>query len=128
MILDSSAIVAIVHREPGFETIVGKIAEASPVGIGTPTLLEAGIVIEARLGMDAQAILDRFLADFEVTRVPFGEQHWREALRAFRRFGRGRHAAQLNFGDCMAYATARLADEPLLYVGEDLSRTDLTPA
>jgi ribonuclease VapC len=128
VILDSSAIVAIVHREPGFETIAAKIGAASAVGIGTPTLLEAGIVIEARLGVDAQSLLDRFMADFEVTRVPFGEQHGREALRAFRRFGRGRHPAALNFGDCMAYATARLAGEPLLYVGEDFSRTDITPA
>jgi len=128
MILDTSAIVAIVYREPDFDDLVARIGAASAVGIGTPTLVEAGIVIEARLNIDSQSLLDRLLADFEITRVPFGEQHWREAVRAFRRYGRGRHSAQLNFGDCMAYATARLAGEPLLYVGDDFAKTDITPA
>lgn len=128
MILDSSAIVAIVHREPGFRDLIDKIGTAPAVGIGTPTLVETGIVIEARLGIDAQSLLDRFLADFEITRVPFGDQHWQEALRAFRRFGRGRHEAQLNFGDCLAYSTAKLTAEPLLCVGDDFGKTDIPAA
>ena len=128
MILDSSVIVAIVHRESGYTDLVETLAAADTLAIATPTLLESGIVIEARLGVDAQAILDRFLTDFEVARIPFGEHHWREALAAYRRYGRSRHPAALNFGDCIAYATARLADEPLLFVGEDFAHTDIASA
>lgn len=128
MIVDSSVIVAIVHREPGYSDLVEKLANAPFAAIATPTLLEAGIVIEARLGIDGEAVLDRFLTDFEVTRIPFGEHHWREALAAYRRYGRSRHPAALNYGDCIAYATARLAGEPLLFVGEDFAKTDLESA
>lgn len=60
--------------------------------------------------------------------VPFGEDHWRQAAEAYARFGRGRHKAALNFGDCLSYAVARLADQPLLCVGDDFARTDLAPA
>lgn len=128
MILDSSAIVAIVRREPEYVDLVEKLANATSVAIATPTLLEAGIVIEARLGVDGEAVLDRFVNDFEIARVPFGEHHWREALAAYRRYGRSRHEAALNYGDCIAYATARLAGEPLLFVGEDFAKTDIDRA
>lgn len=125
MILDSSAIVAIVLGEPGFEALVTTIRGEELVGVGAPTLAETGIVLEARLGTDAQAILDRFLRDFDVTVVPFAADQWREAVDAFRRFGRGRHRAALDFGDCLAYATARASGDSLLYVGNDFSATDL---
>ena len=128
MILDSSVIVAIVRREPGFEILVERLRQASSLGIGTPTLAEAGVVLEARLKVDARSVLERFLRDFEVAPIPFGDLHWQEALAAFRRFGKGRHPAGLNFGDCMSYATAKLAAMPLLYVGDDFPRTDLEPA
>lgn len=128
MILDTSVIVAIVLREPGYEELVGKLQSAGAVGIGTPTLTEAGIVLLARLGIEPQAVLDRFLRDFGVVPVVFGEQHWREALDAFRRFGKGRHPASLNFGDCLSYAAARVADHPLLFVGDDFPRTDVEAA
>src|SRR6185436_3647517 len=119
LILDTSVIVAIALREPGYEELVGKLRSADVIGIGTPTLAEAGIVLAARLGIEPQALLDRFLRDFSVVPVVFGEQHWREALDAFRRFGKGRHPASLNFGDCLSYATARVANHPLLFVGDD---------
>jgi ribonuclease VapC len=125
VILDSSAVVAILCREPGFENLVHKIQEADSIGIGAPTLTELGLVLEGRFHLDARAVLERFLRDFEVVIVPFGEHHWLEAVDAYRRFGRGRHAAALNFGDCLSYATASLAAQPLLFVGEDFSRTDL---
>ena len=128
MILDSSVIVAIVRREPGFEELVRKLEHAAGVGIGTPTLTEAGVVIDAKLGLESRAVLERFLSDFDVTPVPFGEDHWREAIGAFRRFGKGRHAAGLNFGDCLTYAVARLAGQPLLFVGDDFNGTDLEKA
>ena len=128
MILDSSVLIAIVLREPGYEELLDKLRSTDTLGIGTPTLTEAGMVLSARLGVEPQALLDRFLRDFGIVPVAFGETHWREALEAFRRFGKGRHAAALNFGDCLSYAVARLAGHPLLFVGNDFSRTDIEAA
>jgi ribonuclease VapC len=128
VILDTSAIVAITLREPGHEELVMKLRAASALGIGTPTLTETGMVLSARLGVEPQALLDRFLRNFGVVPVAFGELHWREALEAFRRFGKGRHPAALNFGDCLSYATAKVANHPLLFVGDDFSRTDIEAA
>jgi ribonuclease VapC len=128
VILDSSVIVAVALREAGYEELVGKMRSADTLGIGTPTLTEAGMVLSSRLGVEPQALLDRFLRDFGVVPVAFGEQHWREALEAFRRFGKGRHPAALNFGDCLSYAVARLAGHPLLCVGDDFPRTDIQVA
>lgn len=78
--------------------------------------------------VDSSALLERLLDELGIDEVPFGEIHWREAVDAFRRFGRGRHPAALNFGDCLTYAAATLAGEPLLFVGEDFSRTDVERA
>jgi ribonuclease VapC len=128
VILDSSVIVAVAMRETGYEELVGKMRSADTLGIGTPTLTEAGMVLSSRLGVEPQALLDRFLRDFGVVPVAFGEQHWREALEAFRRFGKGRHPAALNFGDCLSYAVARLAGHPLLFAGDDFPRTDIEVA
>jgi ribonuclease VapC len=125
VILDSSAILAILLREPGFEPLVEKLASAPTAGVGAPTLAEAGIVLFARIGPEAKALLTTFLADTEVAVVPFGEVHWRTAVDAFQRYGKGRNRAGLNFGDCMTYATARLAEQPLLFTGGDFARTDL---
>ncbi len=125
MILDSSAIVGIVLREPGFEELVRKVARAGTLAVGAPTLAEAGIVLGARLGRDARGLLQGLLREWDAQTVSFGEEHWREAVTAYERFGRGRHPAQLNFGDCLAYAVARLAGEPLLCKGRDFPKTDL---
>jgi ribonuclease VapC len=125
VILDSSAIVAVFLKEPGFDALLQKLASQQNAGIGTPNLVECGIVLTARLGRDARPLLLRFLQEFVIQPVPFGEDHWREALEAYVRFGKGRHAAALNLGDCCAYATARLAQRPLLCTGEDFPRTDL---
>jgi ribonuclease VapC len=128
MILDSSALLAIVFKEPGFEDVLDRVESAMAVAVGTPTLAETGIVLQARLGTDADGLLERMLDELDVQEVPFGELHWREAVDAFRRFGKGRHPAALNFGDCMTYAVAQLAGEPLLFVGEDFSETDVEMA
>ena len=128
MILDSSAIVAIVFREPGYEELIRRINEASEIGIGTPTLAETGIVLTARLGARARSLLAAFLQELGVVQVPFGEFHWQEAMTAYEKFGRGRHPAKLNFGDCLSYATAKLAGQPLLYTGKDFRKTDLEAA
>ena len=125
MILDTSAILAVFLKEPGFEVIVDRLAAEDEVGIGAPTLAETGIVLDARFGAAAAGWLSQFLAEFRVSAIPFGADHWREAVAAYARFGRGRHPAALNFGDCLSYAVARLAGEPLLCVGEDFTRTDV---
>lgn len=127
MIVDSSAVVAIVLREPGHEMLLDKLA-GSGAGIGTPTLAELGLVLSARLGRDSRPVIDGLLDRLGLDVVPFGDAHWRVAVGAFVRYGRGRHRAGLNFGDCLTYAVASLADEPLLFVGDDFAHTDLTAA
>lgn len=128
MIVDTSALVAIVLQEPGFDDVLNKLARAPRAGIGTPTLAELGLVLTARLRSDPRSLIVRLLDELTVVEIPFGDAHWREAVDAFGRYGRGRHPAGLNFGDCLTYAVARLAGEPLLYVGDDFSHTDLEPA
>jgi ribonuclease VapC len=125
VILDSSAIVAVIFQEPGFEAIEGAIAESDTIGIGAPTVVEAGMVLAGRLGPSGPALLQRFLDEAGVVVIPFTDHHRREALTAYLRFGRGRHAARLNLGDCHSYATSRLAGRPLLCVGDDFPQTDL---
>ena len=125
MIVDTSALIAITFREPGHRELIAKLASASSAGIGTPTLAETGIVLAARLRHDPRDLVVRLLDEFSIDEVPFGDEHWKEAIDAYLRFGGGRHQAQLNFGDCLTYAVARLASEPLLFTGSDFAETDL---
>lgn len=125
MILDSSAVIALLLAEPDHETLADRLAEANQAGIGAPTLTECGIVLGARLGALGQTLLGRFVQEAALTVIPFGPDHWSAAVGAYLRFGKGRHPAALNFGDCMSYATAQLANAPLLCVGDDFTRTDL---
>jgi len=128
MILDSSAILAVLFREGGFESLIARMLAAQIRAVGAPTLVETGIVLTAKLDAGSQGLVDRFLQEFEIETIPFGEHHWREACEAYLRFGRGRHPAGLNFGDCLTYAIARLSGQPLLFVGRDFKRTDLEAA
>lgn len=125
MIVDSSAIVAILLRQPGHERLVDLLVAAPSPGIGAPTLAESGIVLTARLGIAGRTLLFRLVAEAELATVPFEEAHWPLAIDAFNRFGKGRHPAGLNYGDCLTYATTRLAGEPLLALGDDFAKTDL---
>lgn len=125
MILDSSAVVALLLREPAHERLLLALSAAPALGIGAPTLVETTIVLSARLGRDARGLVSRFLDEADVTLIPFTEAHFGTAVAAWLRFGRGRHAAALNFGDCLAYATAKLAGRPLLFTGDDFPRTDI---
>jgi ribonuclease VapC len=125
VIVDSSALVAILLRETGHEELVRKLASSVAPGVAAPTLVETGIVLSARLGRSAERLLAQFVTESGLSVVSFGEAHWRAAVDAFVRFGKGRHAAALNYGDCIAYATARLAAAPLLCTGRDFSRTDI---
>ena len=128
MIVDTSALVAITFAEPGYQELVAKLAGAPSAGIGTPTLAETGVVLAARLGHDSRDLVIRLLDEFSIEEIPFGDRHWREAVDAYLRFGKGRHKARLNVGDCLTYAVARLANEPLLFVGDDFPETDLEVA
>jgi ribonuclease VapC len=127
VIVDSSALVAIVLREPGWEALVDKLS-AEPAGAGAPTLAEAGMVLTARLGPRGRSLLARIVQEARIVVIPFTDEHWPIAIDAYARFGKGRHAAALNFGDCLTYSVASLAGQPLLYLGEDFARTDLLRA
>lgn len=126
MIIDSSAILAIFLREPGAEELLAAIVDADFAGIGAPTAAETGLVLTSRLEMNATGSLLRFFEETGIEIVPFTNLHWQRAIDAFSRFGKGRHPAALNFGDCMTYATAAMARQPLLCRGDDFSKTDLT--
>lgn len=129
MIVDTSAMVAIVLREPDHEAVLATLTQpGTPAGMGTPTIAELGIVLSARLASDARRLVADLLQQFEIAEVQFTEAHWRAAVDAFWRYGRGRHRAALNFGDCLSYAVAHVAGEALLFVGDDFAATDLTPA
>ena len=125
MIVDSSALIAMLLNEPGSDRLLQKLAAASSAGIGAPTLAEAGIVLTARAGIEGKRNLTLFVQDTDLNVVAFGQDHWRAAVDAFRRYGKGQHPARLNLGDCMTYATAKLAGQPLLCTGSDFAKTDL---
>lgn len=101
------------------------IAGEPLVGVAAPTLVEVGIVLEARAGKGRARELERFVREAGLAVVAFDAVHWRAAVDAWARFGKGRHPAGLNFGDCLAYAAARVAGRPLLCKGDDFPKTDL---
>lgn len=124
MILDTSALVAIVLREPEAERLLERMRSAPDVAIGAATLLETGIVLSARLQDDARGMIARLLQESGIAVLPVTEAHFGVAMDAWLRFGTGRHPAALNFGDCLSYAMAVVAGEPLLCVGDDFPQTD----
>lgn len=125
MIVDSSALLAVVLRERGHERIEQQLGTADTVGVGAPTLVETAVVLHARIGALSRTLLARLLDDADATCIAFGERHWPVACGAFARYGKGRHPAALNFGDCLTYAVAKVASEPLLCLGDDFAQTDL---
>jgi ribonuclease VapC len=128
VILDSSPVVSVLLRETGHEDLERKMREADVLAIGAPTLLEANMVIFGARGEPGRVAVARFRASLDVVVVPFGTRHEEVATEAFLRFGKGHHPAALNYGDCMTYATARVADEPLLFIGNDFAQTDIEAA
>lgn len=128
MVLDSSAIVAIHLRERGHEELIEKIEAAPVIVAGVPTVLETVMVLSARIRQDARPLVYGFLRRLQTEIVAFNDEHLDAAVTAFLLFGRGRHPAALNFGDCMAYAVASVSELPLLFTGEDFTRTDVARA
>ena len=109
----------------GFRGLARPTVRSWQTGIGVPTLTETAIVLAARLGRDTRGLLARFLQEGTISTVPFGEAHFGVAVEAWLRYGKGRHPAALNFGDCLAYSAAKVAGEPLLCRGDDFAKTDL---
>ncbi|MBP8949997.1 MAG: type II toxin-antitoxin system VapC family toxin [Candidatus Promineofilum sp.] len=125
MILDSSAVVALFLKEQGHELLRHKIGTATFIGISAATLVETALVLSARLNRDMRGSLARFIEESGAIVIPFTESHYSLAVSAWLKYGKGRHPAALNFGDCLAYAAARAAGMPLLFVGDDFPQTDL---
>ena len=108
--------------------LVDRMLGADHVRVGAPTLAETSLVFMGRRGRQSASEVDELVKELGITVVAFGEAEWRAAVDAFARFGRGRHRASLNFGDCLAYASAAAAGDSLLYVGDDFRHTDVKSA
>lgn len=126
MIVDTSALIAIVVREDGWEPLVDALERSRRTRISAMTLLELRIVLAA--GLTRGDLAEELLRRYRIEPIDFTVEQSAEAAQAHQKYGRGNHAAGLNFGDCAAYATAKLAGEPLLYVGNDFAQTDVVSA
>ena len=128
MVLDTSAIVAILQAEPEAERLVAALEAASTRRISAATLVETGIVMQARYGDAGAREVDVFIEKLSVDVLAVTSAHAALARDAYRRFGKGQHRAALNYGDSFAYALAMALEEPLLFVGDDFSHTDVQVA
>ena len=104
------------------------MTRARAVVIGAPAVAETQLVLTMKFGRDAAALVDPFLSEIQALIVPFGRDHISTFQDAFLRYGKGRHPARLNMGDCFTYAIAKIAGMPVLFTGNDFSLTDLKPA
>ncbi|MBP6596998.1 MAG: type II toxin-antitoxin system VapC family toxin [Arenimonas sp.] len=125
MIIDTSAVIAILAGEPDAVHYAQRIEQDPTPRIGAPAMLEASIVLTRWFGDAAEAALDGFVRESGAEIVAFDLPQLRAAQDAYARYGKGRHPAGLNFGDCMSYALARVCDEPLLFKGDDFAQTDI---
>lgn len=125
MVIDSSALVAIFLREPERELYLNLIVKEQIRRVSAVTFVETGMVLEARRGPVAQDEMERFLERVAIEVVAVDPGQARSALAAWRKYGKGRHPAGLNLGDCFSYALAKSTGEPLLAKGDDFARTDL---
>jgi ribonuclease VapC len=125
MVVDTSVIVAILLKESDREVLMRKLARASSRELSAVGYLEAGMVLTSHFGGAAASALDRFLLRSSILTVPVTPVQAKLALAAFQQFGKGRHPAALNFGDCFSYALAKSSAEPLLFKGNDFAKTDI---
>lgn len=125
MVIDTSALVAIMTREPSADRLVAAVEADRTRLVSAATVVEASLVLLGRYGEAGESQLDRLLRGIGAEVVPVGDEQVVLARDAGLRFGRGRHAAALNLGDCFSYALAVARGEPLLFVGDDFSKTDV---
>jgi ribonuclease VapC len=126
LVVDTSAAVAVILGEPGSEELAVHLEDALTRMMSAAIRVELGIVIESRLWPAGQDIIDRFLRDAKIGIVPVDEDLAARAMSGWRRYGKGRHPAGLNFGDCFTYALAERTGHPVLCTGDDFAATDIT--
>jgi ribonuclease VapC len=125
LVVDTSAAVAVILGEPGGEELAGHLENALARLMPTAVRVELGIVIEARLWPSGQDVVDRFLRDAKIDLVPVDADLAARAISGWRRYGKGRHPAGLNLGDCFTYALAERTGHPVLCTGDDFAATDV---
>lgn len=128
MVIDASALVAILTGEPQRHTFIAAVEAADFRRLSVASLVEASIVLESRLGAEGLRDLDRFITVAGIEIIPVDIEQAYAARFAYSRFGKGRHRAGLNYGDCFAYALAKTLAEPLLCKGDDFIHTDIALA
>ena len=128
MVIDTSALMAILRKEPEKDAFLRLVIGSAVRKMSAVSALEAGMVSLARRGTAGRSDMERFILDARIDVVPFDSAQARIGTDAFRRFGKGRHPARLNFGDCAAYALSKVSGEPLLFKGGDFAQTDVVPA
>jgi ribonuclease VapC len=128
MVVDTSAVVAILRREPDWRRFFGAMTEASSCRMAAATWVELSLVALGQLRPEVLAEVDKLTRQLDLELVPFDAVQAAIARDAFQRLGKGRHPARLNLGDCFAYALARHLDEPLLFKGDDFARSDIRSA
>ena len=128
MVIDSSALIAILFEEPDASIYVSAILNNSLRLLSAASLVETSVVAMRLRAPDPVSVLDVLIENLEITIVPVDQEQANLARDAFRRFGKGRHAAGLNFGDCFSYALAKQKGEPLLFKRGDFSLTDIASA
>lgn len=125
LVVDTSAVVAVLLGDPGSDALMAALIAANDRLMSAATQVELGIVVEARLGPVGADIVPRFVRDAQIELVPVDGDTASRAVGAWRRYGKGRHAAALNFGDCFVYALAERTGYPVLCVGNDFAATDI---
>ena len=128
IVVDTSALIAILDKEPDAALYAEAIAEADPPLISAATLLELNIVMINRHGVKAARMVDRLIQEARFQVESFTVQHAELARDAYARYGKGQKTAALNYGDCFSYALAKATGLPLLFKGRDFSKTDIIPA
>lgn len=125
MVIDTSAVIAILFDEPERADFIHQIEIAERQLIAAPTLLESEIVVQTRKGALGRSELELFVHEAEFIVVPFDKTQVNLAILAWQQYGKGQHPAGLNLGDCFTYALAKATGEPLLFKGSDFAQTDL---
>jgi len=125
MVIDTSALIAILQDEPERRAFNEAIEASEVCALSTASFVETSMIIESRYGPDGTRDLDLFISKAQITLAPVDADQAHIARQAFRQYGKGRHVAGLNFGDCFTYALAKALDKPLLFKGDDFGATDL---